>query len=435
MIKIVSDKTSPGYSATVKLYNTGNKLLDFLKPASSGENFFFDYMNNQCRIDIYAGYWQHELVGDIDPQKKYGYDLVFTGYVNSSARYRNGVDDVFELYCFHTKIDKLNGKSEVKKALNELIMNKQGFSEGDIERLLKDSYSTYQGIEMSLEHALRKTIMAQAPEMSSRFNVAARAINYVSDRRDSAVALASYSTDTGVPVVNRSSSGWFSMQFIKQTSIKDLESGVRVNNEDTELQNEVKNKKMRFSINQDNDKVSPGKLRSEINRLISASGISMSYYGYLLLDGMVFLYFYRPEAVTTGKYKGSVSSKDKITITNFQNFLEAPAVDGTGSITAKMMFNKNCHPGMYLEFKWDEEVKSFNSISKGTEGMSLNASLAAQTTSLIAGQYNLQASSLSQTDGYLFNKAFKILNVEHRLSTHGSDWSTTVKTVIGDLLK
>ena len=40
-----------------------------------------------------------------------------------------------------------------------------------------------------------------------------------------------------------------------------------------------------------------------------------------------------------------------------------------------------------------------------------------------------KASADADKKGYLFNRGFPIISVEHKLSTYGKDWTTTVKTI------
>ena len=83
------------------------------------------------------------------------------------------------------------------------------------------------------------------------------------------------------------------------------------------------------------------------------------------------------------------------------------------------------------------DVASFQSSKAG--GARILGSMAAQTslatmgTTQLNGAQALAAQRKGTADsylkGYMFNVGMPIVKVEHRLSTHKADWTTTVRTV------
>lgn len=135
-----------------------------------------------------------------------------------------------------------------------------------------------------------------------------------------------------------------------------------------------------------------------------------------------------------------------IQIWNYQNLLETPSIDGAGKMTIRMVFNPRCDCNKTIalmltsalgETDVTRNVKSFEGsvILEGhmVGSMSSTGNDAAVANNQITGNTNVhsqrkQAQDANQT-GYLFNTGFPIIRVEHKLSTYGQSWDTTVKTV------
>ena len=134
-------------------------------------------------------------------------------------------------------------------------------------------------------------------------------------------------------------------------------------------------------------------------------------------------------------------------IWNYQNLLEAPSIDGSGCLTIKMMLRPEIKTQDSIALMLSNDlgaeeglvpVASFDSsIHYGTNRMlgTLSSTANLRTTPTVQLSEAASVSSLRKKTkdavygGYMFNYGFVIKRYEHRLSTHNSDWSTEVKTV------
>lgn len=134
-------------------------------------------------------------------------------------------------------------------------------------------------------------------------------------------------------------------------------------------------------------------------------------------------------------------------IWNYQNLLEAPSVDGAGRLTIKMMFRPEIQTQDSIALMLSENlgadeglvpVASFDTaIHYGTNRivgtMATSANLRTTPTVQLSEAASTAAlrkrTADAQYGGYMFNYGFMIYQFEHKLSTHNSDWSTEVKTV------
>lgn len=109
---------TPGFSATIKVYNDDGSLArvlasnvfsttDFLpkgvvNPTNAQKvNAYRKYQQNKLWAIIKVGYWNEEK-GDAD------YKQVFAGIINSNASYRRGVDLITEIYASDVMVDQMS---------------------------------------------------------------------------------------------------------------------------------------------------------------------------------------------------------------------------------------------------------------------------------------------------------------------------------------
>ena len=134
-------------------------------------------------------------------------------------------------------------------------------------------------------------------------------------------------------------------------------------------------------------------------------------------------------------------------IWNYQNLLEAPSVDGAGQLTVKMLLRPEIRTMDSIALMLSPDlgvdeglvpIGSFeSSIHYGTNRLlgTLGTTANLRTTPTVQLSEAASVSSLrkktadAKFGGYMFNYGFIISRFEHKISTHNSDWSTTVKTV------
>lgn len=391
-------------------YTKNNKAIkDVLasedpEDAAEGNKAIIDYYNSRVKIRIEAGYWRSERANTAAGCRDY--TTIFEGWVNSNAWYRKGIDDIAVLACHNLDLT--------------------GMTDNAIRKL----YGLEEQIKLNAEAYIRLSYEEQAKRNGSDavyWSIMAQKLvrNFSQTRptKDSQI----------VPVQpwDRVKTDWYGIRFIytpndKETFNLPLEK--RLN----EL---VVNKFYTTAPN----------LYNMLSELCSYKGANVNF----LIDDtyrpgrrMLFIYPLGSSAQFTK------SGEAKIRIINYQNLLEAPAVEASGSLNVKMFFNPQCKPQLGLELVLTDEYGS--DTSTGTSAVrkaqnlpttsfqgDINPYIGLQQGSYHMGVHGLQIGAVNAeklkkdalTRGYLFNTGFPIERVTHNLATRGNKWETIVKTI------
>ena len=422
-----NEKDRPGYSGVLKIYNPGKDILTLI---AKSVNWFYNYTqkangevaagksqtdatqryyNDKLRVAVYAGYWDEDIQdGD------YGNAPILDGYVNNTYYYRQSSDDVLVLYCH-----------DVDMASSSAMANNYGemFAKND------DAIDKYFQ-EMDERRSAKGTFDATFKNLVNnfgrvRFNLGAAPkediFEYIS-------AVANKDKDKyKVFYVDNPTTYYTNMQ---------AQGGQGVVVEDPALAEYCRNATLgSFYTNGDG-------IDEMLNELCSFGGVNLEWqFDAIYSRKPVFIVYKKQASMTEIK---SLKDKGVVVIWNFQNMLEQPVVDGTGSISLKMFFNRQCIPWAYigLQITEDQELDdSFATLSQmglfnvdgkligGFAGQAQNPAVA--TTQLsgsaaIGAILNNGARGLHY--GYLYNSAYLIVSTQHKLNTHGNEWMTLVKT-------
>ena len=428
-----NEKDRPGYSGVLKIYNPGLDVLtlfaqsvtwftDFTtKPANgqpaaaAAQNAAAQrYYDNKMMVKVFAGYWD-ETIQDGD----YGNAPILHGYVNNTYYYRQGNDDVLTIYCHDVDMSK---PSDYATIYGEMFAKQDDV----IDEFVKDMDERRSGKEtfdQTFKHLVDnfgKTYIGELPYKTgnSTDSVALLAQNRTANTRKYEVFY----------VVSPS------------TYIADMQAqgGQGAVMEDTNLAAYCRNNATTRSFY-----TNAPHIEGMLNELCSFGGVNLDWqFDNKYAKKPVFLVYRKGDSIKPTK---SLKDKGVVTIWNFQNMLEQPVIDGSGSLSLKMFFNRKCEPWVYIGLQVStkeglgEGVVTTEKaglpimdgrIVGGFAGQAQNPAIATtQLSGSVAIGAALNDEARGRAFGYLFNWAYLIVMTQHKLDTHGNDWFTAVKTV------
>lgn len=438
-----SAKDKPGFQGNVTIFNPSKELLhtisggatwiqQYIKDnGSEAENYSLtkDFYRSRLVVTVEAGY-----VVDEGKNKKANYSTILKGYVMGSSLSHKGTDDVLSIGIYDIDImnEPANIEKNYKKKTIADYVNESGF--GDFADTWYKTLVKYIQLYETKRIPSRTDIPNIRRQMTYEISPAQTQENFPLSVDTSRT---SYETLPYIDVssTDRKKTDWFEIKFVQSLSDylvakragKDLVSARGI--VDVDLEIDCKNLKM------PNGSLSGANLAQMLDGLCAVEG-DLGWYRDVSTDMSRNTYvIYR-----MSKQKSFVRGENAaIRIWNYQNLLESPSVDGAGCLTIKMIFNPECICLKTIALMLDTNLKTAvtRDISELTTG--LLGSMATQTSGLsnygntqITGANAVAALRKEVSDatkkGYLFNTGFPIIKVEHRLSTYGKDWTTTVKT-------
>lgn len=422
-----------GLNAKVTIYNPPQEWVTMVQAPV----WTLDYKNvnsyyaAKARVYVDAGYWTDS--GEKAPQGslgeeggRAGYENIFGGYLNSSAYYRKGVDNILELYCFDISMNKMN-QNEFN-AVNEkyaALKNNTSIQEDVVRKRITDRMVGDGKISWTdfIFNAINHFATDKRPVQTYLGGIIKR-----DEQKQMSIA------NTLRTPEDKSIGKDIMLQYIKPPkNPRNPEEGAEF---DGDLENLATNTGAGSNvvINAGNlDEAMeqimaqfPGGLRWNVNYLkpaVSKNGTFKTPY-----------YLWQP-----GNSGGNASkntplnigniTKNTYIIYNFQNMLEAPSMDGSGCLNIKMLYNNQVKPNGKIALVWREDLKFKDSISRYTQGLKTTASQAYFHPSLQGGLMNDIVKAFKQDSGNIFNKAFTVGTLTHHLSTHTNNWFTELKTM------
>lgn len=444
----------PGFQGSVTIYNPDKELLNtilqgtnifengnlkskdvqgYAQSASSGS--FKNYYNKRLQVKIYAGYMS------VDNEKPV-YTQILWGYVNGSSFSHKGTDDVLTFGVFNINF----GNKPINQSTEELSEDYY-LEAGKLKKFKTTWYAT-------MKHYIQKFAEERIPDKTG-----IQDLKYFSSgsTKQSVTALSaegqnqSYITQPTVPVSDkdRETESWFKVLFVKMPKFKDkffvTEEGVL--RADQSVMDESLSAELRNFLMPENGGLAGNNLAELLNGLcgqyVSANGKGLGWD--VIMDNVDRNYYIVWRLGESKKICDGPNAEIKIW--NYQNLLESPSIGANGQMTVKMLFNPACQCLLRLALMLDKTIKETDvtrniggfEVSKANTGdmlgsMASQTSLASFAANQITGNTFLavldaKAKSDSNQKGYLFNRGFPIFSVEHKLSTYGKDWTTTVKTI------
>lgn len=442
-----TSKDMPGFSGMVTIYNPSSELLDVI---AGGATWFSTYAeeaekitNEEKEYNATAAFYDSRLtvtieagyVKEQDGKKIADYHQILKGFLNGSSLSHKGTDDVLTFGVFD--IDVMKESIDIEKDYKEKYV--EDYISDSYLKMFSDTWTD------TLKKYIKNFEEKRLPDRNDPRNTTRKVIYDLSS--DGKQSNFPYATDTSrisyseLPLIDvsekdRDREDWFDIKFVTSldayfdTLSKQGSDNTEIRLvQDTNLKDELELTRMPAgSVNGIN-------LAQMLDGLCATTGGKVGWYKTL-------------DKVTRNTYiiyrmgnKASFVKGDNanIKIWNYQNLLESPSISGSGIMTIKMIFNPECVCLKTIALMLNKDLKSDATRDISNLETKLLGSMGAQSSSLWSyGNVQLNGSSavaaLNKTvndaskKGYLFNLGFPIISVEHKLSSYGKDWTTTVKT-------
>lgn len=449
----------PGFSAKITIFNPPRDLLtlvannaswmtDFARVDTSTmgtaaiaaeletQKPFYD--KSRVMVALYAGYYN-----DSNPDD-YGSALI-RGYLNGSAWYMKNRDEVLVLEVHDISFTETSNKASLKSA--ELFKSEVQ----ELEWVQENE--KYRRGEVTFDSTFRKYVQrfqsdrllgAQPPKQTLTF----LGLTYTPPQQTLEQCT---SGRVQVSSIERESQNWFKVLYVQSreafmSAIKKNPGGsvdkVLYPKLEVMCKDPAVNNVRKYTDFYSN----AGTLDGMLDELCRVAPMRVTWER--VWENVSTLTFIVYPVGTTKKFVPGEQAQ--IQIWNYQNLLEAPAIDGAGMMTVKMLFNPECTTRVALALMLTDELGRANGVApvsfKAGGQLLGSASSTAQNavysaTNQITGtqvlaserqnkdaKTRLQKAEIDKR-GYMFNTGFPIIRVIHDLSTHGSNWSTTVRTV------
>lgn len=422
-----NEKDRPGYSGVLKIYNPGKDILTLV---AKSVTWFYDYAskangepaagrnqdgaaqryyNNKLKVAVYAGYWDEDI-----NDGGYGNAPIMAGYVNNTYYYRQGNDDILTMYCHDVDMAK---SGALANAYGEMFAKEDSVIENYVKQM-DDRRSGKKTFDQTFKHLVDywgKNYIGTAPTQNATQTFISSISNTDRDRYK-----VFYVTDP--------SSYFADMQ---------TKGGTGAVVEDPNLADYCRTAPSTsgFYTNADN-------IEGMLNELCNYGGVELDWqFDNIYARKPVFIVYRKEKSIAPVK---KLKDKGVVNIWNFQNLLEQPVIDGTGSLSIKMFFNKQCVPWAYIGLQMSDEEELgdgvvtlenaglFSMGGKIVGGFAGQAQNPAIATTQLSGSAAIGAvlnnEARGAAFGYLFNHAYLIVTTQHKLNTHGNEWFTAVKT-------
>lgn len=458
-----SSKDMPGFSGMVTIYNPNKDLLEKIsggatwigsyverqeKSDNSKEkkeyNATKEFYNSRLTVTVEAGY-----VKEKDDKKIADYHVILKGFLNGSSFYRKGTDDVLTFGVFD--IDVMKESLDIEKDYKNKSI--QDYVDDSYLKMFADTWDD------TLKKYIKGFESTRLPDRNDARNEI-RKITYEISSEETKANFP-YAVDTSrisyaeVPLIDvserdRENTDWFEIKYVESLdSYFDALTRIGSDNTNIRLVEDIHLKEELQSTIMPNGSVNGSNLAQMLDGLCATTGGKVGWYRTLSNVTRNTYIIYR-RGVKASFVKGESAN---IKIWNYQNLLESPSISGSGIMTIKMVFNPECvclktialmlakgviNPDpkskekvIPLETDVVKDIAGLESELLGSF-MAQSSSLWAYGNTQITGSNAVAALNKGVYDakrrGYLFNKGFPIISVEHKLSSYGKDWTTTVKT-------
>ena len=467
-----TEKDKPGFQGSVTIYNPSKDLLDII---IGGATWLSDYVKNTEDLEGVKGiksmtqavgnnamkrYYASRISAQIDAgyfvDGKPNYRTILAGYVNGSSFSHRGVDDVLTIGIFDI---------DMTQASIDSVSNYANSTQADyIEASHKNDFAPtwHETFVKYVQNFETDRLLDNAGKQTFDYLVSSKSEQAVTPLALNQNEQFNYITQTPVRVsdFDRSNKSWFNIYYAKSPSAWKA-ALLTQTREDTSVNSKVIDKELRDTLTNLKMPQDGGISGIRIGEVLD--GLCAVYGGIHWVKitenvGKVTYLIYR-----LGNERTFVDGeKAAIKIWNYQNLLESPSVDGSGKMTVKMVFNPNCVCLVHLALMLTKEFKKVigkdkkgNLIYQTTQETDVTRNVdsfeSSQTQAGMIGSMVSQTSNASfgvtqingtsalamlnkavsdrNKKGYMFNIGMPIIRVEHKLSTYGKDWTTTVKTV------
>ena len=451
-----STKDRPGYSATLTIYNPGHELLrtvanscawitDYTNSAN-GESRASEvsggavqkYYQHKLFVEVYAGYFKEDIKNNMGTEKNpqygdgdYGDAPIMAGVVNNSYFFRKGHDNVLVLYAHDIDFT----------SLPKTVTNIGALA-------AKDASTAVQFEENATTVRGKPTFDLTIKNLIAMYE----------DKKRVESGDNSSGMWTDVLATERTpNAGWFRVLYVQSPQayydfIKGNPSLKGGGNEieDPNLAARLKDPTVANRMYTEGWYTTASDLHGMLNDLCSYGGFRLGWKEDRIYATKLTYIVYELGNATK---KWTLPNKGSVQIWNYQNLVEMPTIDGSGSMNIKMWFNRKCAPWAYIGLRFAQQTGTdekgnpipvdglfvdpsktgmlFNGdkLIGGIGGKAQNPAVATtQLSGSAAISGVLAGSSAIKNSGYMFNHDWLIVTVVHDLSTHGNQWTTQVRT-------
>lgn len=401
----------PGFTADIILYNvTDNVSQAIAQNGDFGE--YEDISNPSKREESYKNFLERRLQCKLEAGYSNGSgeattQTLFQGYVNSSFSFRKGVDRVTHLMCFNS--DDTSAQFPETSTLDSKI----NYNEKTEQERFEESFSATTWDSMFKNQVIFKTLSRPATaHYEGGFFKTRQVSNY----------------SRVVTVLERIPSNfdeWFKLEYVTKPNSTTI---------DKSLESKMKNFNVKGFYTSKKD------LDSSLFDLCSYNGLNLGWGMKLDPEGKDNRWIYQVWETGNGKIMDSGDKAD-IQIVNYYGLVDNPTINGNGNLTLKMMLYPDAEPYQTVSLLIKDTGETAKDFSYSYE--SINAASLTQTqqnvagslssgnfTALVQGPYAIQVFAKDKkSKGYMFNKAYTIIKVVHKGSTHSKEWYTTLTTI------
>ena len=389
----------------------------------------------RCRLEV--GYWDYsqpplpavevknsntdEPVFATPSYSIPGLTKLFEGYLNSSALYHDGQDDILKFACHAFDASLIS-----TRAIMEQFMCH--YPELERRTILEDYARADAGKRTAKPNTMWHTMFRNLIREYEYFRPNP---NYGQTTTE-AIMSGKINTRDEFLIVNnadREKADWIDVRYIYSPN-------------DLRTRNEELRKRLEFDTDVSGFYTNAGTLAEMLTDLSNEKNAMVNWMQYNDFDETHsrVVYFVWPR----GEGLKSVRGQDAdIKIINYQNLLESPSASVSGALHIKMFLNTACIPlrriALILDPRMgadmgtgDEFVVKASTIFRESMGVhgQLNPYMG---TRQLANAQSVYAQQLAEKDiykrGYLFNTGFPIIKAKHHIQTHGQAWETEVETI------
>lgn len=389
--KINNKTRTPGFTATIKIYNdNGTIAAECAKRASISTDFasanatlatkvnaYKQFLQNKLWATVYVGYWDED-------KNDANYTQIFSGIIQSNYSYRKGVDYITELQCSDVRVEEMSNEQ------------------------LSLYFDSGPKAVSTVKEDTEKVVNAWKPNRNTWDDLANLAIQQFSKQKARKVTdwLQMTVAPEDVTSEDREAFGWWEIDYDTTTDIM-LESDAKTPQKDGSPVKTYYSQTEEFnSIWADLLSIFPN---GNVGCKIEDDNVK----------GKRIYHIYR-----LGKRSVKKGDEHTYHIYDYQNLLDAPTLGTTSGLNVNMILRPDIKAGNYLQLDLSAEAEEKLGVSVG-----LGATGNSQFTSVLQGKKSQVAKAQGAKNGTIFNTPFLIYKVVHTFSTHSNNWKTSVTTV------
>lgn len=436
LVPQLKEMTGPNYTAEIKLYNITDELANALANSGAIEKTWAPnkatserksrlQSSGRPQVTLEVGYYNHE-----EPNNTVLYPI-FHGFVNSSFSARKGTDYETTLQCW--KFDDTIPDSPVWAQ----FADKREYLENRYSVEVNDQPTPYRGNVLGVIKELIWNYQTTRPAYKDETfwdRLGFSKSNSFSGSGDKS-EMSSVPDKVSFNGADDESVRWKKTHEFENVFHLDVTTDATGTYPDSSL------KDLLQDMWSDSFQFYPNG-ETNLDKLLKAAlakagkGIPLTYQKIEndpnIANGTKFCW-YIYEAKDHKRVTPKYENKQVLEITNYQNVIETPVLNGNGSMQIKVMMIPDAWTKSALRLtRTEDDANSVLGMGEsfiGTDSISLSAQYG-KFAPLLSGAYSANVMINDETSkGYLFNRDYGIWKVTTKGSTHTKDWYTIIQTV------